>query len=140
MKKLKRLFLLLLIIPFAFSIAACKDKSGGDGGTPSPSNPNENVTLETFSIAYDYNLPEKYDFLLTDYTHSNNAVGTSVTFPACVTDSDTRLSALFSTFFIRYPNQNEIEHKIKSDWHFKTTFFKMTRDIGSYNEFEPKFL
>ena len=82
MKKLKKLFLLLLIIPFAFSIAACKDKSGGDdeggGGTPNPSNPNENVTLETFSIAYDYNLPEKYDFLLTDYTHSNNAVGTSV--------------------------------------------------------------
>ena len=79
MKKLKKLFLLLLIIPFTFSIAACKDKSGDDdGGTPSPSNPNENVTLETFSIAYDYNLPEKYDFLLTDYTHSNNAVGTSV--------------------------------------------------------------
>ena len=95
---------------------------------------------------WDKNLKDNFNSyeikLLEDITAGKgfNAVGTSVTFPACVTDSDTRLSALFSTFFIRYPNQNEIEHKIKSDWHFNSTFFKMTRDIGSYNEFDSKFL
>lgn len=65
-----------------------------------------------------------------------NSVGTSVVFPFCVTDSDTRLSALFSTFFIRYPNEYKISKKITEGWGFKNTFFKMTRDIGSYNEFD----
>lgn len=69
-----------------------------------------------------------------------NDVGTSVVFPFCITDSDTRLSALFSTFFVRYPNEQEISSKITEGWEYKTPFFKMTREIGSYNEYNPKFI
>ena len=69
-----------------------------------------------------------------------NEVATSVVFPFCVTDSDTRLSALFSTFFVRYPNDYQISSKITEGWEYKTPFFKMTRDIGSYNEYNPKFM
>lgn len=70
-----------------------------------------------------------------------NEVGTSVVFPFCVTDSDTRLSALFSTFFVRYPNDYQISSKITEGWTYKSpyTFFNMTRKIGSYNEYNPKF-
>lgn len=95
---------------------------------------------------FDLNVNDNFEnletFFLEDIIAGKgfNLIGTSVTFPACVTDSDTRLSALFSTFFIRYPNQKQIEDNIKTDWLFSSTFFKMTRDIGSYNEFEPKFL
>lgn len=86
MKKLRKLFLLLFVIPFAFSFVSCKDKSG-DGDDPEPSNPNQEVTVESFSVAYDYNLPEKYDFLLKDFTDSNNDIGTSVDLVEIVDDN-----------------------------------------------------
>ena len=86
MKNLRKLFLLLFVIPFAFSFVSCKDKSG-DGDDPEPSNPNQEVTVESFSVAYDYNLPEKYDFLLKDFTDSNNDIGTSVDLVEIVDDN-----------------------------------------------------
>ena len=78
MKKLKKLLLLLFVIPFAFSFVSCKDKSDGDDDTTTPSTPNQEVTVETFSVSYDYNLPEKYDFILKNFTDTNNDIGSSV--------------------------------------------------------------
>ena len=82
MKRFRKILLLLIMIPFCFSFVSCKDKSedsgGGSGGGSGGSGGNNNVSAECFTIEYDYNLPEKYDFLLTDYVDSNNEVGTSV--------------------------------------------------------------
>ena len=100
MKKLKKLFLLLLLVPFAFSFVSCKDKSddGDDDVTPPP--PSENVTVESFSVDYDYNLPEKYDFLLKDFTDSNNDIGSTVDLVEIV-DSN------LAKFFLGWYDEND---------------------------------
>lgn len=93
MKKFRKILLLLLLIPFCFSIVSCKDKSddsddaGTGGGSGGSGGGNGGVSAECFTVAYDYNLPEKYDFLLTDYTDSNNEVGTSVELISIVDDN-----------------------------------------------------
>lgn len=69
-----------------------------------------------------------------------NEIATSVVFPFSVTDSDSRLSALFSTFFIRYPNEYKISSKITEGWHYEDFYTRMTRKIGTYNEYDPMFL
>lgn len=87
MKNLKKLLLLLFIVPFAFSFVSCKDKSDGDENSTDPSTPNQEVTVETFSVSYDYNLPEKYDFILKNFTDSNNDIGSSVDLVEIVDDN-----------------------------------------------------
>lgn len=77
MKRLKRILFLLILVPFCFSFASCKDKSDTDDNGGSNNN-NENVSTESFSVAYDYNLPEKYDFLLTDFSVENIDLGDTV--------------------------------------------------------------
>ena len=78
MEKMKKFLLAFLLIPFCFSFVACKDKSNESDGDGGNSDKNEIVSTESFSVSYDYNLPEKYDFLLTDYVDSGNAIGSSV--------------------------------------------------------------
>ena len=86
MKKFKKLLLLLFVIPFAFSFVSCKDKSDGDDST-TPSTPNQEVTVETFSVSYDYNLPDKYDFILSNFTDTNNDIGSSVELVEIIDDN-----------------------------------------------------
>lgn len=96
MKKLRRILFLLLLMPLCFSFVSCKDKStdsdggtggsGGSGGSGGGSG-GGNVSAECFSVAYDYNLPEKYDYLLSDYTDANNEVGTSVSLISIIDDN-----------------------------------------------------
>ena len=78
MKNFKKLLFLLLIVPFCFSFISCKDKSDSDDNGGGNSNKNENVSTECFAVDYDYNLPEKYDFLLTDFTVNNIDLGDTV--------------------------------------------------------------
>lgn len=87
MKKFKKLLLLLFVIPFAFSFVSCKDKSDGDDDSTTPSTPNQEVTVETFSVSYDYNLPEKYDFILSNFTDTNNDIGSSVELVEIIDDN-----------------------------------------------------
>ena len=114
MKKFRRMLLLLLLIPFCFSFASCKNKSkdngGGNDGGSGEQNPNENVSTESFSVAYDFNLPEKYDFLLTDYTVSNNDVGKSV---ELATISDVNLAPHFLGWFDS--SDNEVTESVTSN-------------------------
>lgn len=90
MKNFKKLLLFLLIVPICFGFSACKKKKNDDVDSNPPSteqNPNggnnndgggsENPTPNAgaYSVFYDYNLPEDYDFLLNDYSQMVN-VGT----------------------------------------------------------------
>lgn len=80
MKILKKLMLFLLVIPVCFAFSACKnDKDKGDSNKNNNSqieqpddNNDDNKPSETFSVTFDYNLPEDYDFLLTDYSLNGN--------------------------------------------------------------------
>lgn len=86
MKKFSKLLLLLLILPLSVSFSACK-KGGGSPNSnpnqeerPNPGNPDDNYgsQVQTYSVSYDYNLPEDYDFLLEgkDFVLPYKEVGT----------------------------------------------------------------
>ena len=62
------------------------------------------------------------------------SVATSVMFPFCITDTNSRLSSLFSTFFVRFPNKKSLMQGINSNWKYKDSFVPMAKDIGTYNE------
>lgn len=62
------------------------------------------------------------------------SVATSVMFPFCITDTNSRLSSLFSTFFVRFPNRKNIMQGINSNWKYKDSFVPMAKDIGTFNE------
>lgn len=101
MKRLKNFMFLLILIPICFSFISCKKASDDDNGEEtSPSTPE--IPTESFSVAYDYNLPEKYDFLLTDFTDSNNKLGSSVN---VATISDENLSPYFLGWYDSSDNE-----------------------------------
>ena len=92
MKKINKLLLLLLIVPLCISFSSCKKKKNPDNSNqnqieqPTPPAPDEDTpdyesTKETYSVSFDYNLPEEYDFLLADSDFEINykEVGTSTT-------------------------------------------------------------
>ena len=62
------------------------------------------------------------------------SVATSVMFPFCITDTNTKLSSLFSTFFVRNPNGKSIIQGINSNWKYKNCFVEMSKEIGTYSE------
>ena len=95
MKKFKNLLYLLLILPLCFVFISCKkdgDSGGDKGGNVTPPDNNPTVPTQTYSVSYDYNLPEGYDFILNDFTVSNIEVGKSTKL-ALVPDS--KLSPYF---------------------------------------------
>lgn len=63
MKKFSKLLFFLLILPVSFTLSACKNKNSEDGSN----NGNGGVDSIYYTISYDYNLPDEYDFLLKDY-------------------------------------------------------------------------
>ncbi len=92
MKKLRKILLFLLVIPMSIALSSCGKKSqpsddnGGSGGGGSP------IASEKFSVAYDFNLPEKYAFLVSDFTDANNDVNSNV---ELATISDANLAKYF---------------------------------------------
>lgn len=99
MKILKKIMLFLLIVPVCFAFSACKnDKDKGDNNKSDNSQieqPDDNKggtkPSETYSVTFDYNLPEDYDFLLTDYS-LNGKINESISIP---TISATKLKDYF---------------------------------------------
>ena len=83
MKKIIRILVLILMIPICFAFTSCKKNTdtSPNNNQVETNKPNQNediVVPETFAVSYDYNLPEKYDFLLNDFTDSNHILGSSV--------------------------------------------------------------
>ena len=93
MKKLRNFLLILLVLPLCFVFSSCKkNESGGDGGNGSnPSNP-ETPTVVTYSVSFDYNLPDGYEGLLNNYVVSNKEVGSQTTLAKV---SDSKLAPYF---------------------------------------------
>lgn len=96
MKKFRRVLLFLLLVPICFGFSACKKNNDADnsGNTPpTEQNPGDNTTptASTYTVNFDYNLPEDYDFLLTDYQLTKE-VGTSTNL---VSPSSAKLSEFF---------------------------------------------
>ena len=87
LKKLKALFIFMLVVPLMFSITACKDKKEGSnngsqneqGGSSNPDGP-LNPDEATYTVSFDYNMPERLEGLIADTTKETN-VGTSTKLP-----------------------------------------------------------
>ena len=90
MKKVSKILLFLLILPLSVSFSACKKKGGSPDNSnqnqveqPKPDDPDDEYgsQVETYSVSYDYNLPEEYDFLLADkdFVLNYREVGISTT-------------------------------------------------------------
>ena len=62
-------------------------------------------------------------------------VATFVMFPFCISDTNARLASLFSTYFLRYPNQRPISLKTDIALHYKNSYDDITKTLGSYNEY-----
>lgn len=77
MKKIRNLLLLLVVIPICLSFSACKkDKNNdnkGDGGQGQvPDSP-----TQVYSVHFDYNLPDDYEYLLSDRVISDKILGST---------------------------------------------------------------
>ena len=62
-------------------------------------------------------------------------IATFVMFPFCISDTNAKLASLFSTFFLRYPDQKAISEKVESGWRYVDSYHDITKTIGSYNEY-----
>lgn len=62
-------------------------------------------------------------------------IATFVMFPFCISDTNAKLASLFSTFFLRYPDQKAISEKVTSGWRYVDSYHDITKTIGSYNEY-----
>lgn len=79
MKKFKKLLLFLLVIPICFSFSACKNKKGkNNGGVDDDDNNSPPVSpTQVYSVHFDYNLPEDYEYLLEDKTINDKLLGSN---------------------------------------------------------------
>ena len=89
MKKIYRVLLFIFILPLCISFSACKKKKNETDNSnqsqieqPKPEeDPDDDYesNVETYSVSFDYNLPEEYDFLLSnrDFTIRYKEVGTN---------------------------------------------------------------
>ncbi len=91
LKKFKALLIFMLIVPLMFSITACKDKKNDkndgsqneQGGGNNPSGPDDDPLdpeNATYTVSFDYNMPERLEGLIADETKQTN-VGTSTKLP-----------------------------------------------------------
>ena len=110
LKKFKTLLIFLLVVPLMFSITACKDKnessnsgSNNEQGGNDPSGPDNPIDPETatYTVSFDYNMPERLEGLILDETKIAN-VGTSTNLP---TISDARAAKYFLGW---YDTNNEL--------------------------------
>ncbi len=124
LKKLRTILIFMLIVPLMFSISACKkkDNNSGSNGTQNeqgggiPSNPdnpstpdNPSSVDDTYTVSFDYDMPERLEGLLEDYEVSASTSDTTV----LPTISNTRLASYFLGW---YDEENElIETGVKAD-------------------------
>ena len=103
MKKISKILLFLLMLPLSVSFSACNKNAGSPDNSnqdqveqPKPDKPDDEYgsQVETYSVSYDYNLPEEYDFLLADkdFVLDYIEVGTST---KLVNVPDNRLKTYF---------------------------------------------
>ena len=105
MKRINKVLLLLLLMPLCISFSACKKKNSTENSNQNqieqPTTPDDGddepgyeSTKETYSVSFDYNLPEEYDFLLADkdFEVTYKEVGTST---SLATVPDIKLKEFF---------------------------------------------
>jgi hypothetical protein len=63
-------------------------------------------------------------------------VANFVMFPFSISDTNTSFASLFSTYFLRYPNQWPISEKIKPSFVlYNNSYDDITKTLGTYNEY-----
>lgn len=82
MKKFSKFLFILLILPLCFVFSSCKnnknsDNNNNNGNDVKPGDEEIVTPTKTYSVAYDYNLPEGYEFLLNNFNVGNIEVGKS---------------------------------------------------------------